>query len=369
MAVIYLDESGFTGSNLCDPEQPVFALASHCWADDEMRDVTGRFFSKFAGPDIKFSKLSKTDRGRKMVLDFLSYARERREDIRIAFAHKPFVLLCKGIDWIVQPNMERNGVNLYERGGNLAITNLIFRLTNDLAGDGYFNRLLDSLQKYFREPGAPTFTALADVLSEKTGMPHAPASGPLAEILGALYYPLLATHPDDAERIESANLEFAFTLAISVMHSWKKKVGMGMTLIHDATSAMSRQKRYWDALMSEEAPADVIGYDRRTMEFPIGISETRFEPSEDQIGIQIADVLAGAVSECMSSRLVPEEQYSPFVRGLWDCLEGWNIAHHIWPEDKFTPEELGTTGAVKSDGIAYMNRVLRQVDSDVSNGD
>jgi hypothetical protein len=95
------------------------------------------------------------------------------------------------------------------------------------------------------------------------------------------------------------------------MHSWKKKLGSGMILVHDATSAMARQRRYWDALMSPDAPDDTIGYDRRKIQFPIGISETRFEPSEGYAGLQLADILAGVVAECMANKMVPEEDRAP----------------------------------------------------------
>lgn len=127
---------------------------------------------------------------------------------------------------------------------------------------------------------------------------------------------------------------------------------------------MARQRRYWDALMSHDAPADIIGYDRRTMEFPIGISETQFVPSEQHAGIQLADVLAGVVSECMAGKLIPEEDREPFVRQLWDHVEGWDIAAHIWPEGKFTPQDLGTDGPAASDGIHYMGRIFREVDEE-----
>lgn len=116
--------------------------------------------------------------------------------------------------------------------------------------------------------------------------------------------------------------------------------------------------------MSPHAPADLIGYDRRTMEFPIGIAETRFERSENWAGLQLADVMAGAVAECMAAQMIPEEERDPFVRNLWDRLEGWDVAEHIWPEAKFTPEALGTDGPAASDGLEYMGRIFHRVDQE-----
>jgi hypothetical protein len=362
MTSVFLDESGFTGSNLCDIEQPVFALASHCIGEEESRELKARFFGEFRGPDVKYSKLAKRPAGKEMILRFMAYLRERRQDTQIAFAHKPYVLLCKGVDWIVEPHLRRQGIDLYEQGGNLALSNMMHFVTLGLAGKDYYARLLGELQTLFREPGRRTFVRLCDVLAEKTGMPNAPKSGPLAETLGHFYFPLLLTHPDDAQALGADALEFAFSLTICMMHRWKQRLGAGMRLIHDHTSAMARKRRYWDALMSSDAPADMIGYDRRTIEFPIGITETQFVPSERFAGIQLADILAGAVSECMANKLVREQDREPFVRQLWDHFEGWDIAAHIWPEDKFTPKDLGTDGPAASNGIDYVSRIFDDVD-------
>lgn len=362
MSTVFLDESGFTGSNLCDLEQPVFSLASHCLSEEESKEIKEQFFGTYNGPELKYSRLSKRSVTQQMILDFMAFLRERQKETRIAFAHKPFVLLCKGVDWIVEPSMRRSGVDLYDRGGNLALSNMIHHITIGLGGQEYYSRLLAALQHYMREPGRDSFVELCDVLAEKTGTPDSPESGPLADSLGYLYMAHLTTHPEDAGRLSSSNLEFAFSLTVGVMHRWKSRLGAGITLVHDATAAMSRHKRYWDALMSAKAPEDIIGYDRRTMEFPIGISETRFERSEDYAGLQLADVLAGVVAECMENKMVPEEERPPFIRDLWGCLDGWDISGHIWPEAKFTPEELGTDGPAASDGIAYMEGVFHSVD-------
>jgi len=122
---------------------------------------------------------------------------------------------------------------------------------------------------------------------------------------------------------------------------------------------MSRQRDFWDALMSKEAPPDVIGYDRRLMTFPIGIKETFFESSEKFAGLQLADVLAGIVTECLTSKLVPKDERTNFQHELWNRFHGWDIAEHIWPEEKYSPSELGTDGPAATDGMVYMEEILR----------
>lgn len=76
---------------------------------------------------------------------------------------------------------------------------------------------------------------------------------------------------------------------------------------------------------------------------------------------KLADVLAGVLAECMENKMVPEERRAPFIRDLWGHLAGWDISGHIWPEAKFTPEDLGTDGPAASDGIAYNPCCFRSI--------
>lgn len=66
------------------------------------------------------------------------------------------------------------------------------------------------------------------------------------------------------------------------MALWRKdiKSDLSITLIHDASSSMAREKQIWDAIVSPTITPQIIGYDVRTMQLPIGVTETRAEDSK-----------------------------------------------------------------------------------------
>ena len=105
----YLDESGYSGPNLLDAEQPIFALASHCLSDGEAADTKQRFFGRVKTKDLKYGKLKRRDSRQPMILDFLRHMDGRRETMHFAYAHKAFALMCKAVDWVIEPVMHRDG--------------------------------------------------------------------------------------------------------------------------------------------------------------------------------------------------------------------------------------------------------------------
>ena len=51
---LYFDESGFTGYNLLDPNQPVFTIASSDLGDQEAADILRAAFPRYQGHEYKF---------------------------------------------------------------------------------------------------------------------------------------------------------------------------------------------------------------------------------------------------------------------------------------------------------------------------
>ena len=70
MPTIFLDDCGYTGSNLLDLEQPIFSLASLNCSEETCKEIKQRFFSKVQAEELKYTKLSKLSSQQKMLLNF-----------------------------------------------------------------------------------------------------------------------------------------------------------------------------------------------------------------------------------------------------------------------------------------------------------
>jgi hypothetical protein len=142
MATIYVDEAGYTGSNLLDPAQPVFVLSTHDFDEPDSLRLKAEYFGAVKGPSLKFTKLSRNGRGQGMILRFLAdMLKLCPTRFGTVLIHKPFSVICKLVDHVVENSMHNHGFDLYDRGGNLGMCNGIYLVTQSVAGEPYLRRL------------------------------------------------------------------------------------------------------------------------------------------------------------------------------------------------------------------------------------
>lgn len=103
MPVVFLDESGFTGGNLCDDAQPVFVLASHCIPEEECKDLKARFFSGIRSDELKFSSISRRPRQIGMLIDLFDHLTTRQHDIELAYDHQEVERIDYEGDDLIRP--------------------------------------------------------------------------------------------------------------------------------------------------------------------------------------------------------------------------------------------------------------------------
>ncbi len=361
MPVVFIDETGYTGPDLLNEAQPVFVLASHNFEEQEACAIKSRFFGKVRAKELKYAAMRMRPRQQAMIIDFVKDLSRHQGRVGFAYAHKPFCIVTKAVDLIIEPSMHEHGVNLYHRGGNIGLSNMIYFFTRSFAGKAYLRRLLDALQTFLREPCGRTCVALDSVLESKTGLSsgRTDAPDPLKQVLGFLHLPLLAMDVRDIRRLSSKDdLEICLSFALCLMASWGSQLGEEILLIHDASSEMSKNRDLWDKIVSPNVPPAKVGWDRRTMEFPIRIRDTRFERSVDWAGLQLADVLAGAIAECLRSLDQPSGERTDYVDQLWTNLGEWSCEEHIWPEQRFSPDELDTEKNFANDPIQHMMELV-----------
>src|SRR5712692_4988566 len=110
---LFFDESGFTGEDLLNSDQPLFVSASTNAEDSFCLDIRQRFFSKVQSKELKHSSLAKTDIGRRRIMDFLVAVRGSGL-FAVWLVHKEFCLLAKLVDLWVEPAMRQQGIDFYE---------------------------------------------------------------------------------------------------------------------------------------------------------------------------------------------------------------------------------------------------------------
>lgn len=85
---IYFDEAGNTGSNLLDPEQPFFVLASTNFSDDEVNELVNIFETN--SEELHFLNLRKSPKHQAKLLEFFNHDLITTATVKFSFADKKF---------------------------------------------------------------------------------------------------------------------------------------------------------------------------------------------------------------------------------------------------------------------------------------
>ena len=124
---------------------------------------------------------------------------------------------------------------------------------------------------------------------------------------------------------------------------------------------MAKNKKAWDKVLHPDVPPKVVGYDRRKMYFPIRAEKTDFENSHDFEGLQLVDILAGAMARCMKWNVQGKEDHDDYAKELSSFLPESFGGHMLWPSANVTPEDLGTTGPKAEDAIQHFIDLTKDV--------
>ncbi len=359
MLDVYLDEAGYTGSDLVNRDQPVYTLASVALLDEAARDLIARCFPDVKTKELKHSSLSFRSRGRKQMLEFAHALPEYPDSATVLVDHKECVLVGILVDFWVESAMYRDGFNLYEGGSNIGLMNVTFMTLGALLGDEGRREFLRRFQVMVRDRTVFAYESFWGSLEElRRKHPR------FDEDLFGLY--AIANRRLGGLRhlwqLPKHLLDLGDYAFLQTVSHWRGKTDEPIRLVHDHSSAMVRNQQLWTTLLSSDVPPEVVGQDRRTTRFPLNATlELASSASHPQL--QIADLVAGAVAAMMLPNVGRTPKHADYVQALRDsplmkhCLIGG-----VWPTDSVTPEDLETEGPVYGDAASQIAAIIARAD-------
>ena len=352
MSTIFLDESGYTGQDLLNVTQPTFTLASLNLPEPDCIELKNKFFNKVQGAELKYSSLSRRPRQQNFIINFLKELSYKPNLVKFVIAHKQYVLVTKMVEILIEPATYEDGLNLYDKGANIALSNLIHYTFPVFGGEVFFKKLLINFQNMIRLKTKESYKAFFEPLSTQD-YPQ--------DLVELLTY-LRGSHTKFGYGLleDYSSLDIATSCTLSLMSYWQHDLSEDLILIHDNSSAMAKDRRIWDVLVDHSLHPIEVGYDRRKTQFPIRVVETHPEDSKNWAGLQLADILAGAFSRSVKWLYEGQNADDDFGRRLAEiCGESFDCLP-IWPQREFTPEQMGTTSQNAADPLDYVCSLLMQ---------
>jgi len=300
---IYFDESGFTGYNYLDPLQPIFTLASTDIFPEIAEIILKESFPNYKGEEFKFSSLWKSSR--KLFPDFAAKLKPYGEGIHFWVIDKPFTVLVKMVDFLVEPGITAAGYDFLADGFGRKYANYIHFGLKNLGTPGCLEELLEGYQLFSREPSKAslhTFRATLKRVYKKQSLEVKTLIGEMIE--GANNFEQYS----DLATFKATN-DLQFTAMLAAVADWRKKFSEDFSIMHDASSNFLRQKETWETVTSKSVSQQLhpLG-DGTYVEFPLRVLATHSVDSKDNYSVQLCDLLAGFAARHFDLKQTKEER-------------------------------------------------------------
>lgn len=333
LPVIAFDETGNSGQNLLDPEQPVFALASVHLPESRAFELVREVIPKGA-TEAKFSSLRTSKRGRNRILALLREGAFSTSEVKIAIYHKSFMVTTKIVDMLVETWHNRAGIDLHENAGHLALANLLHSVIPVFCGEGAFQEW----QRRFVALVRNKTPEHVDAFFEQTHHLRAANIDPEFDSALGMLALTRAVVDEGIAADDPVALDPAIPSLVSLAAQWTATLKQPFDLVHDHSKPVAHGRDSLRGLLRVDRPPQTFGRGDFEAAFPILAHDIRFADSRAVPQLQLADLCAGAAATLMRARA--RRLDDPFARQLLRAGIAELVTSPVWPDIAVSPQEL-----------------------------
>lgn len=336
-STVYADETGNSGENLLDPEQPVFVLASNDFSTSEAAHLLSHVATQLSS-EVKFSSLKKTAKGRARLRNFLSDPLLNKNRVIANWVLKPYMVVAKLVDLVLETLDYNDGIDLYENANNVRLSNMLFHSMPALCGEAQTDRFLSS---FVRMVWKRTESDIENFF-------HSTEQLTLACSNDDFRHQLLIIGDRNRffewfEHVSTNALDPAIPSVALHMDHWSRRKQGRFDVIHDESKPISAWKNYFALMMAaDDQQPELVGYGDRQFSFPFRARKLTQGKSTEHPQLQVADICAGVLSHWLRCGYEGKEDPLASMVGNLGCSE-W-VVGSLGPSMAVTPAELGAEG-------------------------
>lgn len=287
MECFHIDESGYTGGDLLNPQQCFQGATAVAISDAEAARLIREHFPKLQAPELKYHALARRPAYHRPLMDLQRAVLSQHKCVTYV-CDKRYLLILMFLDYAVEPFYYERGHDFYRDGQNYSLASLLYTVGPTLLGTAPFGDMLASFQRAIKEKTPQALEALVNSTKKLNWRKLPEALGPIArgspECLSAIATPGVST---DAAMVVLQSL----ISRMEVMASGQYCVE------HDQSKNLLR---YHEVLQSYIDHQDEVEF-RQTqitkIRFPLKLSSVIQVDSKTSPAVQIADVMIGAAIE------------------------------------------------------------------------
>ncbi|WP_432451963.1 DUF3800 domain-containing protein [Agarivorans sp. QJM3NY_29] len=337
IATIYLDESGNTGHNIVDKNQPIFTLSACKFSNGEAEKLLALTGSR-SPLEAHFKNLKRRKSGQDGIVRLMSHRLINKDHVKVELFHKNFMVTTKIVDLLIEHMLHLNGHDLYVNGANIGLSNMWFYCMPTFCGQDRVQAMYGSFVNMIKEQSEESISSFyesVEVLKEHSI--HENFKEDLNLILLTRNY----IH-DALNGIDKTSLDPSIPALFSKCVSWGDIHPKGFHIIHDDSHSVEKQKAMFSQFMDWTQSSIELGYDRRKFKLPLRGKSLKFSSSESHPQLQVADIVASSMTYWADGVARDEKEDYLFLELNKLNLDKLTTSYKIWPTQDVTPSDLGT---------------------------
>jgi len=292
MECFRIDESGYTGFDLLNADQPFQGATAIAIDDESAARLIREHFPRLQANELKYRDLVRRPANHPRLLalqrDLLTHYK-----CVTYVCDKRFLLLLMFADYAIEPYYYQRGIDFYENGNNYSLASLLYVVGPKLLGDGALDRLLTSFQRAMREK---TPAALADLVAAARAsrwqeLPE--ALGPLADLAAPECLTAIAT--------PGVTTDAAFIVLQALISRTEVMASAPYRVEHDESDNLRAYHAMLQRLIAHQEPVTFRQSEIASITFPLKLRSVTQVDSRSSPAIQLADVMIGAAVEAAAT--------------------------------------------------------------------
>lgn len=351
VATIFLDESGNTGSNIIDENQPIFTLSGCKFTEKEalrLIELTGSRSPK----EAHFKQLKRKKSGQDGMVRLMKHSLINKNRVRVELFHKKFMVTTKIVDLLIEHMMHLKGQDLYLNGANIALSNMWFYCLPTFCGEEPVLKMYKSFVKMIK---FQTDEFIEQFYSDVETLNDTCSSDGFKNDIDMILSTKSIIH-DALDGIEKEALDPSIPALFCQCLNWGDVHPKGFHIIHDDSQTLEKQKSLFAQFMDWTQDTIELGYDRRKFNLPLKGKSLKFSSSEEYAQLQVADVIASCLAYWANGISKGEKDDYFFLELNKLGLDKLTTKNKIWPTLDVTPKSLGTEydgGVNPADNMAH----------------
>lgn len=345
MIHVYMDESGYTGFDLLNKEQPFQATSALQISEDTAKKLINNYFPSNKAAELKHKKLSKYKSNWKNLIQLQKEILCNHNGFSFV-CDKKYLLILRFLDNCVEPFYYDGGVDFYENGQNYALASLLYFAGSTMWGEEEFYNLLHFYQRASKtklDLNIEFLVEHAKLLFRKNEMP---------EVLG----PITIRHKSCLEELKTDEngTDITHVMVFGLVSHLEKYIQYPYQVIHDKSKALAVYNRFFEQLINLKEEATFHKTEITNISFPLKLKSVSQVDSKSSYGVQLADILVGGIVEHANTLKQPSKKndYNQEVITLYND----NDIIHMIPSINFDEHKEFRKGNQAKEFIQFLSK-------------